>query len=69
MRIVIEQDDYILTVSNDNLDNDCFVNLKLAHKHLDNTLEADFSLRDLMPALIAFDAKRSKRLSEESEMK
>jgi hypothetical protein len=45
------------------LDNDSFIGLFVVQS--DRTVELDVPLRDLMSALIAFDAKRGNRLSEE----
>jgi hypothetical protein len=67
MQIRIDVDgETFLTLSDDRLDNDAFVGLFVVQA--DKTVEVDVSLRDLMSALIAFDAKRSKRLSEEEMM-
>ena len=52
-----------VTFSDHNLDNDAFVNMWVGSSEVFTV-----SLYDLMPAVIAFDAKRSKRLSEEEHM-
>lgn len=54
-----------LSFDNDNLDNDNFVRVKLEDHNNDTEIECDFLIEDIMPAIIAFDAKRSRRLSEE----
>ena len=54
-----DEDEEVLSISDDGLDNDNFVTLSFGGK------EKDFALSELLPALIAFDAKRSRRLSEE----
>lgn len=51
-----------LTLTDENLDNDAFIEVYMG--------EAICTVRlaELMPAIIAFDAKRSRRLSEEEHM-
>ncbi len=63
MEIKISTDEYDVIISNTNLDNDNFVNIKITGNN--SEMEQDVLITDLMPALIAFDAKRSRRLSDE----
>lgn len=65
MKIKITTDGYYVTLSDENLDNDNYVNIKITGNN--SEMEQDISINDLMPALIAFDAKRSRRLSDERE--
>ena len=51
-----------LILSDEALDNDCFIDISFGG------VWATVSLNDLMPAIIAFECKRSKRLSEEEHM-
>jgi hypothetical protein len=62
IRIYLDGENF-LTLSDDKLDNDSFIGLFVVQS--DRTVELDVPLRDLMSALIAFDAKRGNRLSEE----
>lgn len=65
MQIRIDTDDKnFITISDERLDNDAFVDVFICTP--DKSVEMTVPMSELMPALIAFDAKRSKRLSEES---
>lgn len=66
MKIILEQEDAVLTFSDIELDDDGYVNIKIEHDGKE--LDYDFRITEIMPALIAFDAKRSKRLSDEEHM-
>jgi hypothetical protein len=52
-----------VTFSDNALDNDAFVNMWIGNGEV-----VTVSIHDLMPAVIAFECKRSKRLSEEEQM-
>jgi len=64
MKIQILQDDTFIELSDEALDNDNFVNLRIENG--EGSMEQDVLLSELMPALIAFDAKRSRRLTDEN---
>lgn len=61
---ILNGDGELIELSDDTLDNDNFVQIRL--RHADAEMVCDVPLWELMPALIAFDAKRSRRLSEET---
>ena len=52
-----------VTFSDHGLDNDAFVNMWIGNGDV-----VTVSIHDLMPAVIAFECKRSKRLVEEEHM-
>lgn len=52
-----------MTFSDASLDNDAFVNIWIGNGEVYTV-----SIHDLMPAVIAFECKRSKRLTEEEHM-
>lgn len=64
MTVKITTDEYDIIISDENLDNDNYVNIKITGTN--SEMEQDVLLNEIMPALIAFDAKRSRRLSAES---
>lgn len=64
MKVQILQEGTFIELSDDALDNDNYVNLKIENG--EGSIEQDVLLSELMPALIAFDAKRSRRLSDEN---
>lgn len=66
MEIKIIQEDAVLTFSDNKLDNDNYVNIEIEYDGI--VIDYDFRLTEILPALIAFDAKRSKRLSDEEHM-
>lgn len=75
MEIIIKSDEQkTIRVSDNCLDNDNFVNVLIEYwegtgaETTRKYVQGDFLISDLMPALIAFDAKRSRRLAEESEL-
>jgi len=68
MKIQILEDEKLITLDDNSLDNDAFVHLSIEDTEHHKIVGGYFPLRDLMSALIAFDAKRGKRLSEEEMM-
>ena len=66
MTITIEQEDAVLTLSDEKLDDDGYVNIKIAWDGKE--VDYDFRLSEVFPALISFDAKRSRRLSDEEHL-
>lgn len=66
MKIIIKDEDGELQLTDENLDSDGFVELTVISPNGSESMTV--SLNELMPALIAFDAKRSRRLSEEEYM-
>lgn len=64
--IIKNQDGYDLIISDADLDSASFVQITLRDNDSAQIVTGDFLITDLMPALIAFDAKRSRRLEEES---
>lgn len=52
-----------VSFSDASLDNDAYVNMWIGNGDV-----VTVSIHDLMPAIIAFECKRSKRLSEEEHM-
>lgn len=64
MQIKITTEEYDLILSDENLDNDNYVNIKITGNN--SEMEQDVLLNEIMPAIIAFDAKRSRRLADES---
>lgn len=65
MKVKLNINDSRIVLSDEHAESDSFVNIKI----VTNYGEADEYVRisDLMPALIAFDAKRSRRLSDERD--
>lgn len=61
MKVKLTTDEGQIIISDENLDNDNYVNIKVGDS------EQDVLLSELMPAIIAFDAKRSRRISDERE--
>lgn len=69
MEIRIKTDAAVLVISDERLDNDNFVGVRFENIPVDvetnNTTTEDVLIDDLMGALIAFDSKRSRRMSRE----
>jgi len=68
MRTTVTQDGAILTIENDTIDNHNFVVLSIVNDRGEDA-SMDISLTDLLPAIIGFDAQRSRTISEELDQK
>jgi hypothetical protein len=68
MKIIIKDEEIELEISDEQLDNDSFVNLSIKGNLAGDISMITVPLRELFSAVIAFDSMRSKRLSEEEYM-
>lgn len=67
MKTQITQEEVTLTLSDDRLDNDNFVTLTLRRDG--DFFEQDFLIDELLPAIHAFEMKRSRREYRENNRK
>lgn len=62
----IKTDEGIVVVTNERLDNDNFVNIRILRDKKD-VAEIDVPIDELMGALIGFDSQRSRRIALDNE--
>ena len=63
MTIEIKDSDQTIELSDDQLDNDNFIDIHMEEEG--KTMTMTVPIDDLLPAVIAFDSKRSRRISRE----
>lgn len=66
MQIKIQADTKIVTFSDERFNNDAFMEITIIDAESGDIQSCDVPIAELMPAIIAFEAKRSKRLSDEA---